>query len=255
MAIHETAASGYGAAASTYERGRPTYAPDAFRWVAVALSRPRDSSRALDVGAGTGKWTRGLAEVVADVTAVEPVAAMRAVLGQEVPSARVVAGTAEALPLAGGSVDLTTAASAVHWFRLDRAIPELCRVTRPGGVVAVAANVRDDGVAWVADLDRLLQPHRSGVPAARTVPWREAMVAAPQLEPLGEERFANPQDLDAERLATRVASLSFVAALPAPRREALLDEVRRFAAGLPRRFTMPYTTVVTLHRRRPDPTK
>ena len=61
--------------AETYERSRPLYADDAVGWIARRLP----FGRVLDLGAGTGKLTRQLLACGADVVAVEPGEAMRAV--------------------------------------------------------------------------------------------------------------------------------------------------------------------------------
>ena len=94
----------------------------------------------LDLAAGTGKLTRVLAEHADDVVAVEPLDGMRRVLERRLPHVRVLAGTAEAIPLADGAVDAVFVAEAFHWFDLPRAVAEIARVLRPGGGLAVLWN-------------------------------------------------------------------------------------------------------------------
>ena len=53
----------------------------------------------MDLAAGTGKLTRALVGLGADVVAVEPVAGMREQLIRAVPGAQVLDGTAERLPV------------------------------------------------------------------------------------------------------------------------------------------------------------
>ena len=89
---------------------------------AVIDFRVAPGSRLLDVGAGTGKLTALLAAGGTDLVALEPVDAMRSQLAAVVPAAAVVAGTAEAVPLAGASVDGVVAAQAFHWFDGPRAL-------------------------------------------------------------------------------------------------------------------------------------
>ena len=62
-------ASSFGAVADAYERARPEYPEAAVRW--LAGDKPAD---VVDLGAGTGKLTRGLIALGHRVTAVEPLA-------------------------------------------------------------------------------------------------------------------------------------------------------------------------------------
>jgi SAM-dependent methyltransferase len=95
-----------------------------------------DEATVLDVGAGTGKLTRVLAARYAKVFALEPLAALRAILAERVPQADVLAGVAEAIPLDDGAVDGVFTGQAFHWFANDVAVAEIARVLRPGGVLA-----------------------------------------------------------------------------------------------------------------------
>ncbi|HWM59056.1 MAG TPA: class I SAM-dependent methyltransferase [Pseudonocardia sp.] len=61
---------------------------------------------------------------------------MLAELRRRLPSVDARAGSAEAIPLPDASVDAVLIGQAWHWFDLDRALPELARVLRPGGVLA-----------------------------------------------------------------------------------------------------------------------
>jgi len=145
--------------ASDYARCRPTYPDAVFEALSAETGPPAKGSAAADVGAGTGIFTRRLASFGWRVAAVEPSVAMLAHLadgdaGAPRESARVtegsqgrvvwrVAGAAEALPLAGASVELVTAAQAFHWFNPPHALAEFARALKPGGVLALTWNNRD----------------------------------------------------------------------------------------------------------------
>jgi SAM-dependent methyltransferase len=125
--------------AEEYERTRPTYPP------AVLEALPLGADAAVvDLGAGTGKLTRVLAARYRDVTAVEPLANMRAMLERVAPGVMALAGSAERIPLDDGSVDGVFAAQAFHWFDKPVALPEIARVLRPGGVFAIVWNGPND---------------------------------------------------------------------------------------------------------------
>ena len=118
----------FGSAAAAYERGRPSYPPEAIDWLL-----PRGARHVLDLGAGTGKLTTRLVERGLDVVAVDPIPDMLEVLRTSLPETRALLGTAEEIPLEDNSVDAVLVAQAWHWVDPERAIPEVARVLRPGG--------------------------------------------------------------------------------------------------------------------------
>jgi SAM-dependent methyltransferase len=230
--IHPAAAAGFSRSVEAYERGRPEYPA-----TALAPLGLRPGIVVLDLAAGSGKLTRRLLEHGVEVIAVEPILEMRAALPA---GARVLEGTAEAIPLDDGSVDLVTVGQAFHWFAGDAALEEIHRVLRPGGRLALLWNrrVEDDPVNRA--LDAIVDPHRSEVPTHRYDAWRAAFEHTRLFGPLEERVFPNEQVLDADGLADRVGSISFIASLPEERREGVLAAVREMASDGP--VTVPYRT-------------
>jgi SAM-dependent methyltransferase len=221
----------FGAVAATYDRARPAYPADAVRWAIGEAERPL---RVLDVGAGTGKLTRVLLELGHRVVAVEPDDAMRALVP---PAAETLAGSAEALPLPDGSVDAVVAGQAFHWFDVDRALPELVRVLRPGGRLGLLWNVLDDDVPWVSELCDLSGPADRAT-YARMV--EQPPYDGPAVGLSVPERLlvAHAQELDAELLVDNLRSRSQVIVQSEREREELLRRARALApAG---RFALPY---------------
>jgi SAM-dependent methyltransferase len=194
--------------ADTYERTRPTYAPDALAFIAERLPL----KRVLDLGAGTGKLTRQLVALGADVVAVEPGNAMRAVLERVVPEAYALAGGAERIPLPDASVDVVTVGQAFHWFRTEEALAEMHRVLRPGGGYALLWNRWDDDDPLLHELNDLIQRLRPEGAHDGPAAWEEALAATTLFGAPEEQRFRHTERLDVETIAGRVASVSVVAA-------------------------------------------
>jgi SAM-dependent methyltransferase len=246
--LHEAAAEGFSRAAAAYDEGRPTYPPDAASRLARELRLGRGRV-VLDLAAGTGKLTALLVGTGADVLAVEPVAEMRSVLERALPAVRAFPGTAEAIPLPAGSVDAVAVGQAFHWFRGAEALAEIHRVLRPRGGLGLIWNDRDTDVAWVGRLTELMEPHRGDTPGYRSVAWREAFDRSDLFGPLAHAETRHVHRLTPEGVLARVASVSFVAALPEAERQRLLADVRDLLESDPETrgrevLELPYRTDV-----------
>ena len=240
--IHPVAATGF-AATDAYEQARPSYGPEAVG----ALCRATGIGAGADVvelGPGTGKLTRYLVATGARVVAVEPVDEMRRKLGQTVPEVSVVGATAEATTLPTGSADAVVAAQAFHWFAGEEALGEMHRLLRCGGHVGLIWAMRDERVPWVRDLYELIAPYEASVPRYRSGSWRSAFDATELFTPLEEAHFGYDQEMDADRLVMRLASMSFIAVLPAGERQRVLDRALEVVADLGERFVLPHVVDV-----------
>lgn len=202
--------------ADAYERGRPEYPEEAVRWLVGDAP-----VHVVDLGAGTGKLTRGLVALGHRATAVEPLAEMRAELAKVVPGARVVEGSAEAIPLPDGSADVVTCAQSFHWFDHGKALPEVARVLRQAGRLALVWNSRDDADPWMARLSAILGNETVGNDDV------EPLVGSGLFEAVERARFSFTQVLDREGLLDLVLSRSYCAKLPLPDREPILAAVAR----------------------------
>jgi SAM-dependent methyltransferase len=143
----------FGTVAEQYDRFRPEPPRDV-----EALFGDLRESNVLEVAAGTGKWTRLLLNLGANVTVVEPDDDMRAVLVRRSPEVRTLKGVAEALPVEDASLDAVLVSSAWHWFEQPAAINEMARVLRNDGALFVLWNGFRRHVAWLAPLIALRDP-------------------------------------------------------------------------------------------------
>jgi SAM-dependent methyltransferase len=235
------AARGFDTSGERYDRGRPDYPDEAIDRLLEELRGPR---RVLDVGAGTGKLTRPLLARGLEVIAVEPAAAMRELLeATEIHDA-----SAEALPLADASVDAVVAGQAFHWFATHEALNEFARVIRPAHPrLGLIWNRRDPDQPLQRELGALMAPYRQGAPEHASNAWRAVFDADAPFAPAAEHRIDNVQRLDADGLADRVLSVSFMAALPADERARVDARVRALA---PEPVELRYVTELFVCARR-----
>ncbi len=230
--IHEAAARGYQASAETYERARPGYSEAAVAYLVEGLNlSPGDT--VVDLGAGTGKLTRSLLDHGVQAVAVEPVEAMRRIFASVLPGVPVVGATAETLPLRSGSVAAVAVGQAFHWFDASIAPAAIHRTLRPGGRLGLVWNVRDESVGWVAALTRLIDSHVGTGPTFRSGAWQRAFDGTSLFGPLHGATFPHEQRVDVDGVLARVASISYIAALPEAGRRKVSDQVRVLLADHP----------------------
>jgi len=231
-AIHDAAAQGFAAHADTYARGRPDYPAELAGWLRDTLGLAA-GRRVVDLGAGTGKFTRLLVPTGASVVAVEPVAEMRAQLAARLPEVTALAGTAESMPLPDASVDAVVCAQAFHWFANHAAMREIRRVLRPGGKLGLVWNVRDESVGWVARLTAIMTPFEGDAPRFYKGDWKHVFPAdgfGPlQLTRLPYTHTGAPEQV----VVDRVMSVSFIASLPAAQQDAVRAQLHAVIATDP----------------------
>ncbi|MFG6401878.1 class I SAM-dependent methyltransferase [Microbacterium sp. P04] len=156
MAEREEMARVFGTAAATYEAGRPDYPREAVEWMLQPARTADRAPRVADVGAGTGKLTRVAADLGAEIVAVDPDAQMLETFRLHVPGVPTFVGSAEELPLPDCSLDAVIVGQAWHWVQPDAASAEIARVLRPGGVLGLIWNIRDEHIAWVKRLTEVM---------------------------------------------------------------------------------------------------
>jgi ubiquinone/menaquinone biosynthesis C-methylase UbiE len=223
----------FGPVADAYDRARPSYPEDAVRWLTGS-----GRSVVLELGAGTGKLTEVLHRAGHDVLATDPLPEMLALLGRRVPAPHVVA-TAERIPVRSRSVDVVVCGQSFHWFDHDAALPEIARVLRPGGVLALAWNTYDEGIPWVKRLKRLISPQldndRDAMPLMET----------PYFGFVDTQQFRFWQPHTARTLADLTRSVSHVATMSETERAAVLADVEALYAEYGRGhdgMQLPYVT-------------
>ncbi|HEY6934634.1 MAG TPA: class I SAM-dependent methyltransferase [Marmoricola sp.] len=242
-------ARSFAAVADAYDRARPSYPAEAVPW--LVGNRP---ASVVELGAGTGKLTALLAAAGHDVLATDPLPEMLAHLERRVPDVRTAVASAEDIPVPSRSVDVVVCAQSFHWFDHDRALPEIARVLRPGGRLALVWNHRDNGIPWVRKLERIIGEHDEREENVRP------LMETSHFGWVEQEQFRFWQSLDAELLADLVRSRSYVAVLAEEERAQLLARVRALYDDYGRGhdgMLMPYLTdcyrATVVHREPPTP--
>ncbi|MGC1210973.1 MAG: class I SAM-dependent methyltransferase [Micromonospora sp.] len=241
-----TQALSFGAAAAQYDRYRPRYPEEAIRWALAGLPAP---ARVVDVGAGTGILSRGVLALGHQVLPVEPDPGMRAQLDAATPGTTAAAGSAESMPLPDSGVDAVLVGQAYHWFDKERAHAEIARVLRPGGTFAPIWNVRDERVAWVAELSRVAHlGYNAGDVVEKYADFGDAFGPVE----LGE--FAHTTTLTSDEVIGMLHTRSYWLTAPPQEQQRIDRDLRDLFAGhrdLAGRETveLPYRTLVFRARR------
>lgn len=219
---------------------RTLYPPAAIDW----LVGDRPNPRILDLGSGTGAFSELLAqrgdEVFCIDRDVEAVATVRQRLGTRLH----VAGQVESLPYLSCHFDVVTASANLHRFAPGLALSEIARVLKPGGVLAVAYNVRDDTVPWVKRLATILrQADTSAMSGDYGLESLQHVTDSPYFGEVAQRDFRNWVPIGRAGLIAMVERRPETAQLPAPVRERMLTDVGAVydsSARPPEPLLLPY---------------
>ncbi|MFJ4296125.1 class I SAM-dependent methyltransferase [Curtobacterium sp. NPDC089689] len=242
----EQHARSFGSAVEAYEHGRPGYPAEVADWLV-----PHAARRLVDVGAGTGKFTRTLLGRGAEVVAVEPDPAMRARLATLLPDVRALDGTGEAVPLPDASADALTFAQSWHWVDPAAGITEAARVIRPGGVLGLVWNVRDESSDWAQRLGDVITR-----PEAQRMSYDDESVPDGPFGKREHRVFEWVHEQDRSAFLDMVLSRSYVIVLPDAERAGLRRAVEELLDTHPDTaghdvVRVPYRTHVHRYERRP----
>ncbi len=140
--------------AEKYARSRPRYPVDAVR------RSVSTSDTVLELGAGTGLLSGIIGEIGPRVHVATDISTeMLSELSWAGFQGEIAAAKAEELPFRSDTFSVAIAAQAMHWFELDKAIPEIYRVLTPGGKLAMIWNHRDQSLDWVREFDRVTEAY------------------------------------------------------------------------------------------------
>ncbi len=146
----------YDRLAEQYSQHRPRYPDRLISHLAAIIAEAPASDLVVDVGAGTGIFTRQHRAALPDeirIVGNEPSPSMRAQAVAETTDDTGLAfseGVAEHMPFAGDAARAVVAAAAAHWFDRPAFYAEARRILVPAGVIAIVEYVRDQAGSRLA---------------------------------------------------------------------------------------------------------
>jgi SAM-dependent methyltransferase len=194
--------------AEDYAQFRPTYPIAAITTMLENLGDSADRVAA-DIGAGTGISSRLLADQGVQVWAIEPNAAMQKAA---TPHPRVTfrVGNAEQTGLPDQSVDLVTCFQAFHWFDPVKALPEMHRILKPTGRLAVVWNERDRTDPLTEAYSQIVRQISQRHPAEHRMVAQQPLIDCAEFCNLRHLTFSHHQILDWNGLLGRANSVSYI---------------------------------------------
>jgi SAM-dependent methyltransferase len=258
MGPTSTRRSVFDAAAAEYDAARPSYPAGLFDEMETRTGSLA-GKLVLDWGAGTGISSRQLAERGAAVASFDIGEEMlRRALARSPQSACILAD-GNRMPIAAGTVDLTTFAQSWHWFDPHLATAEVARVLKPGGYWAAWWNrAKADGEAWFDAYQDVLASSCPGynwqhLRDEQMAPdWSNPVAAAAgQVEPAGIVVVRWTRQVRLSDWLTDERSKSYVIELEPALRQSVLDQVaaifgEQFPDG---QLVVPYITTLVLARK------
>jgi SAM-dependent methyltransferase len=223
--------------AGLYATARPSYPAAAVEWLLDG-----SGNDIVDVGAGTGLFTRLLVGEARIVTAVEPSERMLGELRTALPEVNAQQGSGERMPLPDRSADVVTFAQAWHWVDVPAASAEVARVLRQGGRLGLVWNLRDERVAWVRALGEAMRADGDHYRGETEDPEVRAPFGEPERQFVEWVRVCTPDEL-----LDDVRSRSYFGLLPASEQDDVVAAVRRVLQAHPETsareaIELPYVT-------------
>jgi len=166
-------------------------------------------------------------------------------------------GTATSIPVEDESIDALFCAQAFHWFASTETLNEIKRVLKPGGILGLVWNVRDESVDWVSALTQIMLPYDGDIPRYQSGQWR-SVFPADGFTDLQELRIKHSHRGRFESVVVnRIMSVSFIAALPVSEQDKVIGKVRKLLSSCDdlsdkTNVSFPYETLATWATKLPN---
>ena len=255
MTSWQDRAKSFGGAADEYDRMRPGYPPELVDDVVRFASN--GAAEALEVGAGTGKATLAFADRGITVTAVEPDAAMAAVLTSRLagrPNVTVVVSSFEEY-VPCKPVDLLFSAQAWHWTDPASRWQRAAAAVSEGGALALFWNRDHLADPYAAGLvGSVLATYAPQIRVEESIdetsltmswPWGD-LNSRPEFTDLNVLTYHRERSISSADYVSNLSTHSAYRVLDPLVRDRLLGELR---TQLPDRIDLQVATVLYLARR------
>ena len=226
--VHNVAMEGFSASnVERYNNARPSYPDEALNEIISKFCSNQKISRVLELGSGTGKFTKVMSPKILYETqclqylATEPSDDFRKSLNDlDLPGVTVLEGTGECIPTSDSSVDLIFVAQAFHWMANEECLREINRVLRRGGHLVCIWNAVDIRIKWLEGLEEILDKRYidRSTPRYITQKWRDVF-DTPSATKFSKLNFwtatnNNVKKSSKKDIVDRILSVSVVAMLP-----------------------------------------
>jgi ubiquinone/menaquinone biosynthesis C-methylase UbiE len=204
-----------------------------------------------DVGAGTGKLTKVLAEMgISNIFAVEPNDAMREegiAYTKDFPYIKWSRGTGEETGLVAGSVNWVTMASSFHWTDHYKSLPEFYRILKSLGYFTILWNTRNIAVSElhqeIEDHIKMIVPELKRVSSGNEVNtknWSEILVSTRHFKNVQYIETDYTETMTHERYMNIWRSVNDIQSQAGPERfKQILTMIEQKTASLPE-VSVPY---------------
>jgi ubiquinone/menaquinone biosynthesis C-methylase UbiE len=211
-----------------YVKYRPSYPTAVLDCLREACGL-EETAVVADIGSGTGILSRLFLQNGNRVMGIEPNKEMREAGKHylaDFPKFSSINGTAEATTLLDNSVDFVTAGQAAHWFDREKSLPELRRILRPNGTIALVWNTMAfDNSPFMQGYEQITLKYFTGKPS------RKNEMRGQVLAYLGtgaqQRLFSYEQLFDLAGITGRLLSTSYAPLADDPSHEPMLADLRR----------------------------
>lgn len=218
----------FGILSASYDSARRGYPQEVYDYLKSIAKVP--SPQTLDIGCGTGLATRELKQNGFNVTGSDKDTTMIETAEKYGSDITYVVAPAEQLPFENATFDIVTTFTAFHWFTHEKAVNEIKRVLKDGGIFFAALKDNrydnEEAKAQQTDVRIILKKYVGENYNSANNYFPEKILTQCGFKNLTEKDFPVDEYYSIDESITLVQSLSYWNLVPTEKRLAMLDELR-----------------------------